>query len=217
MGSVSAPGGSSRIRSTERRTPSQPRFGGVLPPPSPHPLRARLDLDVPPQKNPVQQNRPGLLAFPGRHHSVALQVGGRSTHGHLAAIDEAAAGARAGKAGHAVCVCQSVRWHCRSRRGRSRPTVPYSRARDYRRRPRSVNGCVYLIGWVLGGGHPGLRPRRRLGVEADLHVWEGLGHATFAFNPRLPESDDVHEVIARFFDEHLSRRSRRSRGSSVSP
>ena len=44
----------------------------------------------------------------------------------------------------------------------------------------------------------------RLGVEADLHVWEGLGHATFAFNPRLPESDEVHDVIVRFFDKHLS-------------
>lgn len=43
----------------------------------------------------------------------------------------------------------------------------------------------------------------RLGVEADLHVWEGLGHATFAFNPRLPESDEVHNVIVRFFDAHL--------------
>ena len=44
----------------------------------------------------------------------------------------------------------------------------------------------------------------RLGVEADLHVWEGLGHATFAFNPRLPESDEVHNVIVRFFDKHLA-------------
>ena len=31
----------------------------------------------------------------------------------------------------------------------------------------------------------------------------GDEYATFAFNPRLPESDEVHEVIARFFDEHL--------------
>ena len=43
----------------------------------------------------------------------------------------------------------------------------------------------------------------RLGVQADLHVWEGLGHATFAFNPKLPESDEVHNVIVRFFDAHL--------------
>ncbi len=47
------------------------------------------------------------------------------------------------------------------------------------------------------------RQLTNLGVEADLHVWEGLGHATFAFNPRLPESDEVHQVIVRFFDRHL--------------
>ncbi len=45
-----------------------------------------------------------------------------------------------------------------------------------------------------------------LGVEAELHIWEGLGHATFAFNPRLPESDQVHKIMARFFDKHLGRR-----------
>lgn len=43
----------------------------------------------------------------------------------------------------------------------------------------------------------------KLGVEADLHVWEGLGHATFAYNPRLPETDEVHWVIVNFFDKHL--------------
>ena len=47
------------------------------------------------------------------------------------------------------------------------------------------------------------RQLTNLGVEADLHIWEGLGHATFAFNPRLPESDEVHQVIVRFFDKHL--------------
>lgn len=49
------------------------------------------------------------------------------------------------------------------------------------------------------------RKLTRLGVEADLHIWEGLGHATFAFNPRLPESDEVHRVIVDFFDRHLGR------------
>ena len=43
----------------------------------------------------------------------------------------------------------------------------------------------------------------KLGVDADLHVWEGLGHATFAYNPRLPETDEVHQVIVNFFDKHL--------------
>lgn len=41
-----------------------------------------------------------------------------------------------------------------------------------------------------------------LGVEADLHVWEGLGHGFF-LEPDLPESREVYGVVARFFDRHL--------------
>ena len=59
--------------------------------------------------------------------------------------------------------------------------------------------------FALGGVLASHNKLIRLGVEADLHVWEGLGHATFAFNPRLPESDEVHNVIVRFFDKHLGR------------
>lgn len=43
----------------------------------------------------------------------------------------------------------------------------------------------------------------KLGVDADLHVYEGLGHGGF-LNPQLPEFNDVHNVIAKFFDKHLS-------------
>lgn len=49
------------------------------------------------------------------------------------------------------------------------------------------------------------RQLTKLGVEADLHVWEGLGHATFAYNPRLPESDEVHQVIVKFFNDNLGK------------
>jgi epsilon-lactone hydrolase len=42
------------------------------------------------------------------------------------------------------------------------------------------------------------------GVEAALHVWEGMGHAFF-FDPGLPESREVYAVIAEFFDQHLGR------------
>ena len=59
--------------------------------------------------------------------------------------------------------------------------------------------------FALGGVLASHNKLVSLGVEADLHVWEGLGHATFAFNPRLPESDEVHEVNVRFFARHLSR------------
>jgi acetyl esterase/lipase len=44
----------------------------------------------------------------------------------------------------------------------------------------------------------------RLGVEAELHVWEGAGHA-FLNDPSLPESRQAYAVIARFFDRRLGR------------
>jgi epsilon-lactone hydrolase len=42
------------------------------------------------------------------------------------------------------------------------------------------------------------------GVEAELHVWDGLWHAFF-FDPDLPESQQVYRVVVRFFDRHLGR------------
>lgn len=43
----------------------------------------------------------------------------------------------------------------------------------------------------------------KLGVDADLHVWEGLGHGFFGEFPEIPESIDAYNVIVRFFDRHL--------------
>lgn len=43
----------------------------------------------------------------------------------------------------------------------------------------------------------------RAGVDAELYVWDGLPHA-FWYNSDLPESREVYEVIAHFFDRHLS-------------
>ena len=45
----------------------------------------------------------------------------------------------------------------------------------------------------------------RLGVDADLDVWEGLDHSFFT-NPDLPESKQVWDVTVKFFDRHLGRR-----------
>ena len=42
----------------------------------------------------------------------------------------------------------------------------------------------------------------RLGVEADLHLWEAMGHV-FNANPNLPESRESYNVIVSFFDKHL--------------
>lgn len=42
------------------------------------------------------------------------------------------------------------------------------------------------------------------GVDADLHVFEGLGHYFFA-DTTLPESKQAFAVMAKFFDAHLGR------------
>jgi len=43
------------------------------------------------------------------------------------------------------------------------------------------------------------------GVEADLHVWEGMFHGFF-YNPDVPESRECYDVIVRFFAKHLGER-----------
>ncbi len=40
------------------------------------------------------------------------------------------------------------------------------------------------------------------GVDADLHVWEGMFHGFF-YNVDVPESRDCFDVIVKFFDRHL--------------
>ena len=42
----------------------------------------------------------------------------------------------------------------------------------------------------------------KLGVEAELHVWEGLFHGFF-YDPDVPESRDAYDVMVRFFGKHL--------------
>ncbi len=44
----------------------------------------------------------------------------------------------------------------------------------------------------------------RLGVDAELHVWEGMFHGFF-YNPDVPESRDAYDVMVRFFDRRLGR------------
>ena len=41
-----------------------------------------------------------------------------------------------------------------------------------------------------------------VGVEAELHIWDGMWHA-FIMDPDLPESKQAYRVVARFFDRHL--------------
>jgi acetyl esterase/lipase len=44
----------------------------------------------------------------------------------------------------------------------------------------------------------------KLGVNAELHVWEGLDHGFF-LEPDLPESGEVYDVVTKFFDSHLAK------------
>lgn len=44
----------------------------------------------------------------------------------------------------------------------------------------------------------------KLGVKADLHVWEGMEHG-FLIEPDFTESRDAYDVIARFFSKNLGR------------
>jgi len=43
------------------------------------------------------------------------------------------------------------------------------------------------------------------GVDAELHVWDGLFHGFF-YNPDVPESRDCYDIIVKFFDRHLGKR-----------
>ena len=45
----------------------------------------------------------------------------------------------------------------------------------------------------------------RLGVEAELFVWEGLEHAFHIYSD-LPESREAYDVIVKFFDKHLGKK-----------
>lgn len=43
-----------------------------------------------------------------------------------------------------------------------------------------------------------------VGVDADLHVWDGVGHS-FYQNVDFPESQEVFRIMTRFFEQHLGR------------
>ena len=51
------------------------------------------------------------------------------------------------------------------------------------------------------------RELTKVGVEADLHVWDGMGHCFF-YDVDLPESQEAYAVMTRFFRTHLRNASR---------
>lgn len=54
----------------------------------------------------------------------------------------------------------------------------------------------------------------KLGVEAELHVWEGLFHGFF-YNADVPESKDAFNIMLRFFDRHLGAPTHAQRASTA--
>jgi acetyl esterase/lipase len=42
------------------------------------------------------------------------------------------------------------------------------------------------------------------GVDAELHVWDGMWHSFFS-DPEMPESEEAYAVIVKFFDRRLGR------------
>jgi len=48
----------------------------------------------------------------------------------------------------------------------------------------------------------------KAGVESELRVWEGLGHAFIIDD--LPEARDANNIIVHFFDKHLGRKALKS-------
>jgi acetyl esterase/lipase len=42
------------------------------------------------------------------------------------------------------------------------------------------------------------------GVDAELHVWDGMWHSFFS-DPEMPESKEAYAVMVDFFDRHLGR------------
>jgi acetyl esterase/lipase len=67
------------------------------------------------------------------------------------------------------------------------PTLLFSQVRDL-----GLSSVVYTHQQLV-----------RVGVEADLHVWEGPG-GWHLYHPPLAESAEAFRVMARFFDKHLA-------------
>ena len=56
--------------------------------------------------------------------------------------------------------------------------------------------------WLLSPVTACHRQLCRLGVPAELHIWDGLEH-NFHANPKLPETTELHQTTVDFFQRHL--------------
>jgi acetyl esterase/lipase len=67
------------------------------------------------------------------------------------------------------------------------PTLLITGTRDF-----AYSGAIYTHEQLV-----------KLGVDAELHIWEGLFHGFF-YNADVPESRDAFNVMIKFFDRHLA-------------
>ena len=56
--------------------------------------------------------------------------------------------------------------------------------------------------WLMSSVTACHRQLCRVGVPAELHIWDGLGHY-FHSNPMLPESIELHQITVKFFERYL--------------
>ena len=80
------------------------------------------------------------------------------------------------------------------------PTLLVSATRDF-----ALSSTVYTHSRLVSQG-----------VDAELHIWEGLPHA-FHMDPDLPESQQVYDVVIRFFERHLGNGDRVGRAPARRP
>jgi len=59
--------------------------------------------------------------------------------------------------------------------------------------------------WDMSAAAQTQRALTIAGVQADLHVWDGMGHCFF-FDVDLPESKEAFAVMTKFFDSQLGRK-----------
>lgn len=57
--------------------------------------------------------------------------------------------------------------------------------------------------WDMSAAVQTHRELVKVGVAADLHLWDGMGHCFF-LEEDLPESREAYGVVSRFFDQHLT-------------
>lgn len=59
--------------------------------------------------------------------------------------------------------------------------------------------------WDMSAAIQTHRELVKAGVDAELHLWDGMGHCFF-LEEDLPESREAYDVVVKFFDKHLGKK-----------